>query len=69
MRATKNDTGNLSDMKTFPISILMRYLGCGRTTAEKIGVAAGARLAVGRRVLYRRDRIDAYIDSIDTEKV
>lgn len=45
----------------------MEYLAVGRNTAEKIGRAAGARFKVGRRVLYRRDKIDAYIDSIDAE--
>ena len=67
MRATTNNNEKLSDKKTFPISALMAYLGCGRTTAEKIGTAAGARLVIGRRVLYRRDKIDAYIDTIDAK--
>lgn len=31
---------------------LMKLLCCGRCTAEKIGIAAGARIQYGKRVLW-----------------
>ena len=39
------------------------YLGVGRNTARQIGIDSGAVRRIGRRVLYDRKAIDAYIDS------
>lgn len=43
---------------------LAKILDCGRPTAVKIGEAAGARLQFGKRVLYKMDKIDKYLDSL-----
>lgn len=40
---------------------LQGMLSTGRNTADQIGEAAGAVVRVGRRKLYRVDRIEAYI--------
>lgn len=43
---------------------LMKALSCGRSTAVKIGTAAGARVQFGKRVLWNTEKIKAYLDSI-----
>lgn len=43
---------------------LAKILDCGRPTAVKIGEAAGARLQFGKRVLYKMDKIERYLDSL-----
>lgn len=40
---------------------LMRYCSVGRHTAEKIGKNANAVIKIGRRVIYDREMIDAYL--------
>ena len=46
------------------INGLSAMLSCGRDTARKIGEDAGARINVGRRVLYSVDKIERHIDRI-----
>lgn len=41
---------------------LAQKLGCGRATAVKIGVAAGARIQVGKRVLFKIDKVEEYLN-------
>ena len=43
---------------------LAGLLDCGRQTATKIGVAAGARVQVGKSVRYSVERVKAYLDSM-----
>ena len=43
---------------------LQAMLSCGRETACKIGTEAGAKLQVGKRVLWNVDKVQAYIDSL-----
>lgn len=40
---------------------LQLMLGCGRKTAVYIGTEAGARLDVGKRVLWVVDKVEKYI--------
>ena len=40
---------------------LRQYLSLGMKSAQALGRAAGAELRLGRRVLYDREKIDAYI--------
>lgn len=40
---------------------LKALLSCGRTSAIKMGAAAGARVDVGRRVLWNTDKIRKYL--------
>lgn len=47
------DTNNLKEM-----------LGCGRNTAIKIGIAAGAKVKFGRRTVWNVSKVQRYIDSI-----
>lgn len=43
---------------------LKLILGCGRATAVSIGVAAGAKIRINRRVLWNMERIKDYINNI-----
>ena len=46
---------------TVDIEKLSAMLSCGRATARKIGEQAGARICVGRRVLYSVEKIKCYL--------
>ena len=39
----------------------------GRKTAVEIGIQAGARIQIGRRVLWNVEKVKRYIDAISTE--
>ncbi|MCC8060734.1 MAG: hypothetical protein LIO81_07870 [Clostridiales bacterium] len=43
---------------------LAAMLDCGRATAVKVGVDAGAKIQVGRRTLYKIDLINRYLDGM-----
>lgn len=42
---------------------LAGMLGCGLTTAIKIGNEAGARIQMGRRVLYKVSKVEDYLNA------
>lgn len=46
---------------------LCGVLDCGRATAVKIGTDAGARIQIGRRVLYDLDAVERYLNAISGE--
>lgn len=43
---------------------LQEMLSCGRVTALQIGNNAGARIQIGKRVLWNVRKINDYLDSI-----
>ena len=43
---------------------LMSLLNCGRASAVKIGTDAGAKVTIGRRVLFNRKKIEQYLNAI-----
>ena len=43
---------------------LRTYTNLGRNTAMKLGEEIGARVQIGKRVLWDRVKIDAYFDSL-----
>ena len=47
---------------------LMEYCGVGRSTAERVGNEARARVKIGRRTLYDREAIDTYIDNLPRDQ-
>ena len=49
---------------TVDAETLASMLNCGRATAVKIGIDSGARVQIGRRVLYKVDRIEKYLDQL-----
>ena len=40
---------------------LSAMLSCGRATARKIGEQAGAKIVIGRRVLYSIEKVKKYL--------
>ena len=49
---------------TVDIEKLSAMLSCGHATARKIGEQAGARVVLGRRVLYSVEKVRRYIDCL-----
>lgn len=43
---------------------LAEALGCGRVAAETLGTEAGARIQIGRRVIWNVAKIQKYLDDI-----
>lgn len=50
-----------SEYITVDIEKLSAMLSCGHATARKIGEQAGARICIGRRVLYSVDKVKQYL--------
>ncbi len=48
---------------------LQRYLNLGMAMAKKIGEESGAIVKIGKRVLYDREKVDAYIDALINSQV
>lgn len=63
-RTSKNETFNpvLVDLNT-----LQNMLCIGKQSADKIGVAAGAVVRIGKRKVYNVKKIEQYVDSIAEE--
>lgn len=61
-----NKTGNrrTEHPLTVDIETLSAMLSCGHATAIKIGEQAGAKVVIGRRVLYSVDRVKKYLDCL-----
>lgn len=43
---------------------LMAYTNLGRHSANKIGTECGARVQIGKRVLWDRIKVDRYLNSL-----
>lgn len=41
---------------------LQEFLSCGRSTTIKIGTEAGAKVQIGKRVLWNREKIQKYLN-------
>lgn len=63
MRATTRPT-NIRDARAVDIKGLQSLLSCGRPTAETIAHDAGARVQIGKRVLYNVHKVQEYLDEI-----
>lgn len=50
---------------TVNIEKLAAMLSCGRATARKIGEQAGAKIVIGRRVLYSVEKVKKYLSSLE----
>lgn len=64
MRKTRETGISLENKKTVDTVGLQSMLSCGRVSAVEIGTAAGAKIMVGRRVLWNVGKIQKYLDSI-----
>jgi len=45
-------------------SMLMKMLNCGKPTAIKVGTRAGAKIVIGRKILWNPRIIRRYLDNI-----
>lgn len=61
----KTDNRNLS-LRNLSVNTetLMEVLDCGRKTATEIGNKAGAKMCVGRKILWNLKLIQQYLDTI-----
>lgn len=50
---------------TVNIERLTAMLSCGCATARKIGEQAGAKIVIGRRVLYSVEKVKKYLSSLE----
>lgn len=68
MRATsKNENIKNLDKICVDTNELMSLLSCGRVTAIQIGEQAGARIEIGKRLLWNISKVQKYLDTIATE--
>lgn len=65
MRKTKNvSTAREAGRLTVTTEELQSLLGCGRKTTVEIGEQAGARVQLGKRVLWNVDKVKVYLDLV-----
>ena len=62
MRKTLERDKETKNNLTVNADTLAGMLDCGRATAVKIGIDAGARIQIGRRTLYKISIIEKYLD-------
>ncbi len=60
----RQDETRACDKLAVDAAELQALLGCGRHTAEKIGMEAKAKIQIGKRVLWNVGRLRDYLDSI-----
>lgn len=60
----KANTMETNNRVTVNTESLAKMLDCGRATAVKIGTAAGARVQIGKRVLFKMDKVDEYLNKL-----
>jgi hypothetical protein len=64
MRTTTKSTKPIANRATVTTQGLQEYLSCGRAAAVEVGTRAGARVNIGRRVLWNVGKIQRYLDTI-----
>lgn len=64
IKMNKTKQRQSEDLLTVDIEQLSAMLSCGHATARKIGTEAGARLVIGRRVLYSVQKVKYYIEML-----
>ena len=68
MRTTKtNGEARNIDKICVTTESLQDLLDCGRVTAVQIGEQAGARIEIGKRLLWNISKVQKYLDTIATE--
>lgn len=64
MNKTTKELTRIIGKSSVDTNELQEMLSCGRVTAIQIGTNAGARIQVGRRVLWNVRKVNVYLDSI-----
>lgn len=62
MRKTKSS--DAENKVAVSAETLAALLDCGRSTAVKIGTEAGARIQIGKRVLFKMDKVNKYLNQL-----
>ena len=57
----------INDKLAITLDTLASSMDCGKATAAKIGNAAGARIQVGRRVLFSVPKVQRYLEQLSSE--
>lgn len=65
MRKTNISVLNPEERILIDTPSLQALLSCGYKTAVRLGMDAGARITVGRRILWNRKRIEQYLTDIE----
>jgi hypothetical protein len=60
---TDNNT-SIDNILAVNTAVLMKMLNCGKPTAIKIGTEAGAKIVIGRKILWNPRIIRRYLDDI-----
>lgn len=63
MRVRKSQNTGIT-ARLMSIEELRDYTNLGRNAAMELGAMAGARVNVGKRVLFDKKKVDAYINAI-----
>ena len=61
---TDNSTSTDNNNLAVNTPTLMKMLNCGRPTAIKVGTQAGAKIVIGRKILWNPRIIRQYLDNI-----
>ena len=67
MRKTLERDNDTKNNLTVNAETLAGMLDCGRATAVKSGIDAGARIQIGRRTLYKVSMVEKYLDALSGE--
>ena len=59
-----NKVIDIKDKMSVDTNELQALVGAGRKTAVDIGTAAGARIQIGRRVLWNTRKVQRYLDAM-----
>ncbi|RKI90548.1 hypothetical protein D7V94_13840 [Parablautia intestinalis] len=62
MRKTTESQLELKHRMLISTADLQELLSCGRSTTVKIGTEAGAKVQIGKRVLWNREKIQKYLN-------
>ena len=60
---TDNNT-SIDNILAVNTAVLMKMLNCGKPTAIKIGTEPGAKIVIGRKILWNPRIIRRYLDDI-----
>ena len=61
---TRKSMEEINNSRLLNLNDLMMYIGVGRNKAIDFGKESSSIVRIGRRVLYDRERVDKYIDSL-----
>ena len=67
MRKTLERNNDTKSNLTVNADTLAGMLDCGRATAVKIGIDAGAQIQIGRRTLYKVSIVEKYLSALSGE--